>query len=32
MISLAGVNSPSKTSENNKIPIAIKEFLEKILT
>lgn len=29
MISLAGVNNPSKTSENNKIPIAIKEFLEK---
>ena len=29
MISLAGVNNPSKTSENNKIPIAIKGFLEK---
>ena len=29
MISLAGVNTPSKTSDNNKTPIAIKEFLEK---
>lgn len=29
MISLGGVNNPSKISENNKIPIAIKEFLEK---
>lgn len=29
MISLGGVNSPSKINENNKIPIAIKEFLEK---
>lgn len=29
MVSLAGVNKPSKISENNKIPIAIKEFLEK---
>ena len=30
MISLGGVNNPSKINENNKIPIAIKEFLEKI--
>lgn len=29
MISLGGVNNPSKINENNKIPIAIKEFLEK---
>lgn len=29
MISLAGVSNPSKTSKNNKIPIAIKKFLEK---
>lgn len=29
MISLAGVNSSSKTGENGKIPIAIKEYLEK---
>lgn len=29
MISLAGVYQPSKTTENNKIPVAIKEFLEK---
>lgn len=29
MISLGGVNNPSKISENNKIPIAIIEFLEK---
>ena len=29
MISLGGVNNPSKISENNKIPITIKEFLEK---
>lgn len=31
MISLGGVNNPSKINENNKIPIAIKEFLEKNL-
>lgn len=29
MISLAGVYQPSKNTENNKIPVAIKEFLEK---
>ena len=29
IISLGGVNNPSKINENNKIPIAIKEFLEK---
>ena len=29
MISLGGVNNPSKINENNKIPIEIKEFLEK---
>ena len=29
MISLAGVYQPSKVTENNKIPIAIKEYLEK---
>lgn len=29
MISLGGVNQPSKTNENNKIPISIEEFLKK---
>lgn len=29
MISLAGVYQPSKTTENNKIPIAIQEFLKR---
>ena len=29
MVSLGGVNKPSETSENNKIPISVAKFLER---